>query len=86
MEDHAQTGGMQGDAAEQVAGTGERHEGVDQSDEIASQCEAQPKQRHRPYKFRNLLSLPQIAGPVPIPLVRGPFSVGKRVRQRKPVT
>ena len=86
MEDHAQAGGMQGDAAEQVAGAAERHESVDQSDEVATQCETQPEQRHRPYKFRNPLSLPQIAGPVCLPLVRSSFSMEIWVRQRKRVT
>ena len=86
VENHAQAGRMQGDAAEQVTGAGERHEGVDQPDEVAPQCETQPKQRHRPYKFRNPLSLPQIAGPVPNPLVRDLFSTEARARQTKGVT
>ena len=44
VEDHAEAGGVQGDAAEQVTGAGQRHEGVDQSDEVAPQRETQPKQ------------------------------------------
>ena len=48
VENHAQAGRMEGDTAEQVAGARERHEGVDQADEVTTQREAQPKQRHRP--------------------------------------
>jgi len=40
MEDHAQAGGVQRDAAEKVAGAAERKEGVDQPHEVARQREA----------------------------------------------
>ena len=42
VKDHAQTGGVQRDAAEKIAGAAEREEGVGQPDEVASQREAQP--------------------------------------------
>src|ERR1700739_4793412 len=60
VENHSQAGRMQCDAAEKVAGPRQRHERIDQSNKVASQRETQPEQRHRPYKFRNPLILPQI--------------------------
>src|SRR5260370_35252 len=53
VEDHAQAGGVQRDAAEKVAGAGEREEGVDQPDKVATQCEAQPKQCHKLGKYQS---------------------------------
>ena len=74
MEDHAQAGGVQRDAAEKIAGAGERKEGVDQPDEVASQREAQPEQCHKTGKYQSPLSLMQvrsaavpIGNPQPIP-------------------
>src|SRR5260370_8874314 len=60
VEDHAQAGGVQRDAAEKVAGTAEREEGVDQPDEVAAEREAQPKQCHRLGKYQNPLRLMQV--------------------------
>ena len=44
MEDHAHGGGVESDAAEEITGAGQRHEGVDQAHEIAPQRKTQPKQ------------------------------------------
>jgi hypothetical protein len=65
VENHPQAGSVQRDAAEQVAGAGERHEGVDQPDKVAPQCETQPKQRHRPYELRNPVQESSTRIPVP---------------------
>jgi len=46
MEDHAHAGGMQGNTTEKFAGASQRHEGIDQADEVAPQRETQPKQWH----------------------------------------
>src|SRR5258708_1186771 len=70
VEDHAQAGGVQRDAAEKVAGTAEREEGVDQPDEVAAEREAQPEQCHRLGKYQSPLSLMQVTtnqNPRPIP-------------------
>src|ERR1700680_862348 len=57
MKDQPQAGGVQRNAAEKIAGTGERKERIDQPDEITSQREAQPKQCHRLGKYQSPLSL-----------------------------
>src|SRR6266852_3419991 len=46
MEDHAQIGGVKGDAAQQVTGAGERHQCVQQAHSVAAERDSQPKQRH----------------------------------------
>jgi hypothetical protein len=63
MKHHAQAGRVQGNAGKQIAGAAERDEGVDQPNEVARQRETQPKQRHRSYKYSNLMSLPQVVIP-----------------------
>src|SRR5216684_1722642 len=60
VEDHAQAGGVQRDAAKKVAGAAEREEGVDQPNEVATEREAQPKQCHRLGKYQSPLSLMQV--------------------------
>jgi hypothetical protein len=43
VENHAEAGGMKGDAAEKVAGARKRKKGIDQPNEVARQREAQPE-------------------------------------------
>jgi hypothetical protein len=47
MKDHAQIGGMEGDAVEQVTAAGQSHQGVKQSHRVAAERNPQPKYRHR---------------------------------------
>src|SRR5260370_7975138 len=60
VEDHAQAGGVQRDAAEKVAGAAEREKGVDQPDKVATEREAQPEQCHRLGKYQSPMSLMQV--------------------------
>jgi len=60
VEDHTEAGRVEGDAAKQIAGAGQRYEGVDQADKVATQRETEPEQRHV-FFVPELLSLPQIA-------------------------
>jgi hypothetical protein len=65
VEDHAQAGGVQRDAAEKITGAAERKKGVDQSYKVARQREAQPKESHRLGKYQSPLSLMQVGPETP---------------------